>query len=615
MTSPDNTGWKFVDSCFHRTLLLDFMNPAASFMTFLRKLVMINGAVAACFGFFFLLSNIVILLGGNGTDQTLMNLMSSVAVFVSCVVAYVASYRTGDVADWMLSVLMWGSAAGGIFGAFSTVGFPYSVSLASFAIFAAICNMPFRLGYCFVLALIYVIYSYNTAAAIAGDRLPLMVGATLPRVFDTIFRNYLLGLLIFAVPVAACVLQMKHNKTMLATAEAANELSGCVAALLRAYDTDSVAKLLDEYAARGDADPALVATYRGLVENLNQYRPHLPNWMVQQRRDDDDDDDAGDECDSARTRSDASCSQRGRPTAGGGRSRAASTASRSNLESERWKVQSSSQVENVTDNLNAGVAPRSVTVALAVVDFGVSAVSGTARGGLVSAFADRVHQLAAATYCAVHSFVGDTVQLSWNATVKAVQPEVKAARFLARLQAAMKGDDGFLVGGAAAHGKVTTQFAGTGTVQALAISADWRATLRALTAFAATHRAMVVSEPMAIAAQHAVTCRPVEALSVAGATVVALEIVKERDDDNDEWMYVLAKTGGDTVGAALRSCLDGDYGAAVSALAALEEKAAEPLPTTVANLRRRAEAALRDPPPAFPVAACCCAAADATPSD
>jgi hypothetical protein len=238
--------WTFVGSCLHRTLLLDFMNPAAPFTTFLRKLVVINGAVAGCFGLGFLVLNVSVLIDGAGGDQTEMYVGISALTLASCLVAYVASYRAGVVADWVLSVLMWGSAVGGIFGVLSSVAFPFSVSLFSFAIFAAMCNMPFRAAYCFLLAGVYVIHAYNTAAAIADSGPLLLVGASLPKDFDTVFRNYLLGLVIFAVPVAACVLQMKHSNAMLATAEAANELSGCVAALLRAYDTDGVAKLLDE---------------------------------------------------------------------------------------------------------------------------------------------------------------------------------------------------------------------------------------------------------------------------------------------------------------------------------------------------------------------------------
>jgi hypothetical protein len=224
----------------------------------------------------------------------------------------------------------------------------------------------------------------------------------------------------------------------------------------------------------------------------------------------------------------------------------------------------------------------------------------------VSRFADAVHSLAAATHCAVHSFVGDAVQLSWNAAAKAVQPEVKAARFLARLRDEMAGDDTVTVAGAAMHGKATTQFAGTGAVQALAVSLGWRAALRALTAFAARHSAFVVAEPTAVAAQHAVTCRPVEALAVDGAVVVAHEVLAERDDDDDEWMYVLAKQGTDVVTEAFRLCLDGGYGAAVSKLAALDDGVDEVAPV-VGNLRRRAEAAMSAPPVTFAESACRCA--------
>jgi hypothetical protein len=486
---------------------------------------------------------------------------------------------------------MWGNGVGAILGQFSTGIFPYNIGAASFAIFASICDLPFRNVFFVLCAVIYMVCSYNTAALMTGNALLSVEGSNMPTMTN-VLTNYGFGLLIIAVPVVACVLQMKQQRMLLAKAEAANVLSACVAEMLRRYDTEGVSQLLLQYEAEDDHDPMLVETYRELVANLNQYRPHLPNWMVRLHGGGDDEDEDITPSESARSnRSRRSAMSRMSTTHS-----ALSVVSRARSGSVR-SGQSAARHE-MSDNLHAGPVPRHVTVAIAVIELAVAPeLSMSGRGSAMSRFADAVHSLAAATHCAVHSFIGDTVQLSWNATVKAVQPEVKAARFLARLKDAMKDDWSVTVGGAAMHGKAITQFAGTGAVQALAVSMEWRAALRALTTFAQRHSAFIVAEQTAAAAQHAVTSRPVDALAVADAVLVAHEVLVERNDDDDEWMYVLAKKGDDVVGDAFRLCLEGDYGGAVSKLAALaEDVATQP---TVSNLLRRAEAALANPPAHF----------------
>jgi hypothetical protein len=186
---------------------------------------------------------------------------------------------------------------------------------------------------------------------------------------------------------------------------------------------------------------------------------------------------------------------------------------------------------------------------------------------------------------------------------------VKAARFLCALKAALAGSDDISVAAAAMHGKATTQFAGTGAVQAVAISLPWRTELRTLMAFASRHRAFVVHHKTAAVASHACVTRAVEALQVldardatASETIVVHEVLAERgaDDDNDEWMYVLDKDGTDKVTAALNACVCGEYGAAMSLLEAVADTA-----STVESLKRRTEAALGNPPPTFAVGPCC----------
>jgi hypothetical protein len=398
----------------------------------------------------------------------------------------------------------------------------------------------------------------------------------------------------------ACVILTRQTLKLLHTAKTANDLSRHVAELLRNYDTDGVSGLLDEYCTLEDADPALVESYTALVGNLNKYRPHLPNWMVQRSDGSEEDVEMGSDRSTRSTRSTRSNMSR-----------------MSRSESRQSKGLSATATEKSNDRMCDMLPcgpPKKAAVAFAVLDFRTRAnvhLSAASRGAVVNCFVDRVHKIAAATHCAVHSFVGDTVQLSWNAAMRAVQPELKAVRFLCRLKAAMADDDDVSIAGAAMHGSATTQFAGTGTVQALAVSMPWRAALDVLFRFASAHRALVVDGALAAASKHVCSARAVDILAIPSddgrtAEAVVHEVLVEHDIDNDEWMYVLSKKEGrgeDIVSSAVAMCAQGDYGEAVQSLELAGDSS-----RLAAHLLRRAEEALQVHPAVFAAALCHCAA-------
>jgi hypothetical protein len=73
----------------------------------------------------------------------------------------------------------------------------------------------------------------------------------------------------------------KQHAAQVAAMKQAEQLSQRVAQHLRRYDTDAVEAELVEYREECEQpDAQLLENYGALVENLNQYRPHLPNWMV-----------------------------------------------------------------------------------------------------------------------------------------------------------------------------------------------------------------------------------------------------------------------------------------------------------------------------------------------
>jgi hypothetical protein len=580
-----------------RFVSLDLLNPTTPFLLFLRKLVVISGFIPALFALYILPFFIEGLIPGVAEDYApdragfvgyVVSMVSCIFIIVTGIVPYVAAQWTGGVPSWALCMVLYGTVAAGTLIAVSTPSFPICLWAAVYALFATLCELPGRNVYLAALVPFFALSAYNTCSLMDG-RAPFGVPGAQALPFETMLRDYSMALMGIALPVVACILQTKQHRNLLAAADAANRLSRDAAELLRNYDTAGVSHLLEEYAELPGADPALIASYTALVDNLNQYRPHIPNWMVGAHTEDNRsqiDDDTGSQRSTQSTRSHLSA-QSNQSAVSTGAPREA--------------------VPGVADGFNVTAAPKNVTVAFGIVDFQVADVLSTAaRGTAVSAFSDTVHRLAAATHCAVHSFVGDTVQLSWNATLRAVQPEVKAARFLCDLKAALAGNHDISVAAAAMHGKATTQFAGTGAVQAVAISLPWRSTLRTLMAFAIKHRTCVVHHKTASVASHTCAFRAVEALQLSVTTfetVLVHEVLAERDDDDDEWMYVLNKDGTDSVTAALNACVAGEYGAAMSLLEDVVDGT-----STVEHLKRRAEAALLCPPTSFAKQQCCEAA-------
>jgi hypothetical protein len=351
-------------------------------------------------------------------------------------------------------------------------------------------------------------------------------------------------------------------------------MSMTVAELLRRYDTDAVTDMLEEYGREPGADPRILASYTALVANLNEYRPHLPNWMV-----------ASEETQSS-----------------GGSSH------RTLAETETTRVSSTASCtprESVAVVSYGHQQRRIVNISYGLVEFGFAApLAGQRADAGLTAFVDRVHEWATATHASLHGFVGDVLQVSWNATHSVAQPEHKAGKFMAALVLWNRSADAEKVTAAAAvfSGTAECRFSGSGRVQALTVATTWRPTLQRCLQFAAHNRAVLMDSGTQAAASMYIETRAVEVVPpntdgvAAGAKPIELhEIVGEHEHDDDEWMYVLERSKESTdsarVTAALRAATTGDL---LGALHALDEvgDAAVGAARLVQRLRGRIEAAL-----------------------
>jgi hypothetical protein len=614
--------------CKH--VFLDLLCETDTFDTLLRKLLM-----SCSLGFFvhplaYFAYNIY-----TGTEQGFTpGIVGFIGACFCFMVVFGGSYgyahATGKMPDGLIDFWTLGTMCGMSFVTTCST-YPTLMPILAFLQMGAMCR-PRLLA----LALVWgacncVLAVWNTSVISANDAsyAPWHVpGTHIDNLVEHLMNN-LSNFLFIVVIMAAVILQASIIQKMLADAHASAALAKNVAEHLRKYDTDAVDAELAAYCdTTATPDPQLLETYAALVSNLNKYRPHIPNWLVHAESDEE----AAAEEESvllsgrgsrmtpsqpgstARvSRSNSNTSVAQSPIAP---SPTPSVAGIANSRSRRFSPGSSMNGSHTSLLATGGVmllselkTPR---IAFAQVDF---RATGEARHMAISRFVECAHQLAAATHCALHTFVGDTVQLSWNAATRAAQPEVKAVRFLIRLAAAVMTIDDIVATGAAMSGNATTQIAGTERVKALAVSIPWRRVLTGLATFARRNSTFVVDEATAAEANATCELQSVELLRFddrinvgnnRSCDIVVKEVLKERDNDNDEWMYVLEETSVvDPVTAALNMCVAGHYGDAVAALEKIA--ASQPLTApTLKHLRTRAVAALRSSPSHFALPVCAC---------
>jgi len=231
------------------------------------------------------------------------------------------------------------------------------------------------------------------------------------------------------------------------------------------------------------ADANLVASLETIVANLEAYRPHLPNWIIDSAPHSTTSEDAAKDFDDA--------------------SSVRSTRSSRNR-SPRTPRSSAQRRSQRLDDPNPE-AHRTAHVVRARLGFRVHRGASATTAAVASAFVDVVHAAARHTKAAVHSFIGDTVEVSWNAAAPAPAAKAKCARFLARIRSfAEREDDATAahvsVGGGAIACRGKVLMAGHGKQhQALLLSVgDYHEQLLSTLAYAgARHRAMLADAQIA----------------------------------------------------------------------------------------------------------------------
>jgi hypothetical protein len=129
---------------------------------------------------------------------------------------------------------------------------------------------------------------------------------------------------------------------------------------------------------------------------------------------------------------------------------------------------------------------------------------------------DALFNIAQMTKASIHSTVGDRVQLSWNATHRVAQPEVKAATFLLKLRETFRSkmSEGYTLAGACCSGlaEVHSVFSAATKQQALYIDAPWLPLLECCYNLATKHQALIIDSNTAAGAHYDVVAQAVDCI-------------------------------------------------------------------------------------------------------
>ena len=337
-----------------------------------------------------------------------------------------------------------------------------------------------------------------------------------------------------------------------------------------------------------------------MVHNLEAYRGHLPNWMLDaaMKSGGTESDEEGDlaHLGANHERASDDCrSQHGRSTS----SRHSDGSSSRNRLHE--SVRRSATGSDPAQKTPQGLATRHVARARIDVRFPAKdRIAVSTQLAVVNSLIDRVLALARSTHGAVHTFLGDSIQLSWNAAAPVAQPDVKAVRFLARARAmamsmmdehavatrspqpaaqlhqvdgstvtaadaevAPTADEALCISGAAITGSARVAMAGTGIQRMLYVNSEGAASALALAAALAQRTGSFLCDGASAEAAIDVVTRGVAAVACAGKpTPMELhEVIAENASGaSDEWLYVVrdmqnAGNPHETCTALLRSVL------------------------------------------------------------
>ena len=468
-----------------RVLYLNLLEPGDDFNQTLRKLVALTLAMtspfAAAGGAYWLVIGIVgDGLTDDGEDRAgagtviagIITLLTSVLLFGN----YIAVRRIRHVTDQHMTGIIYALLPLCCGLTFGLMDFDIRLLMMCVTLVAMISQSTHVILQTIFCVIIQFVSCYNEAYR----TLQLPGSIRKKTSLETLGEGCVITLVSIIVAVAV-YLQTRTHTRQVTSQHSAIEMSRTVVQLCRQYDTDGVTVALDKFQSSG-VDPELLREFRALRDNLDLYKPFLPNYVFHQE------DKAEDKLEGSGSGShghtpsslERSFDRSHRRSVSGGvtgvetpevldlddgslSEGSISKDSDSDLGgpssmSFLHRFAGSSTAQNVLrTRLATTMQAFTKKISLSLVDcrmlFGSERLAKGPEAVEVdlTRFVDSIYQAAQQTKGAVHSFVGDTVQVTWNAVSRVAQPEVSAAKFLCRVINAA-GGSGCCIGGVAFSG-------------------------------------------------------------------------------------------------------------------------------------------------------------------
>ena len=274
--------------------------------------------------------------------------------------------------------------------------------------------IPFNAACMFVVVLRVVNQATVNLLMIPGDA---SAGSLLPRL-----QGKIVTVVVFALMMKLFHSLRNEFHKKLDQSAAASTLAAVVAAKLAQYDTDAVDELLQQYADSAHVDLALLGPLKDINANLKKYRPHLPNYVLPGR--DDNDDTEGDLVTEEDARS-ADGAGGGLPARSAGFIPQSARSSQRGFLTHRDGTVAAEAPPSSLDQLSSSdVFIGKVSFCILKFDFDRSFDART-----TTALVLQLRESSQASAASLHSFVGDVLCASWNATKRVAKCESRACRF------------------------------------------------------------------------------------------------------------------------------------------------------------------------------------------
>eukprot|EP00759_Apiculatamorpha_spiralis_P034210 PhF_6_TR35370/c1_g2_i4/m.51372 len=454
----------------------------------IRKFTL-SGIVVLCpFGFIGGVYSVII-----GTTNTQIALTLNGVIWMIAAIVYTFLYAYvrihKEFPSWMADIVISTFATLIFVGYLSIDHQSFMTTITAINVFAIMLQTRNLRGHVILNVFMFLVWAYNTSIVPVASAPPLLLPIFTKDIEGLAFIFSGIGIMIYLMVMGGVHFQHKACMKAIRRANAARDMCATVTQRLIRYDTDSAKECLEEFRVNGldDMEPETFGALVNLVGNLEKYRPHLPSYVLV-TSESSDEDGGGDGHQGLKSPTSSILS--------GEFVRRPSHRSLNLGSMEEIREITTSEITTASNN---GTTPvvieiqlKEITKIALTAQWVAKYVDQAEYQRAMNRFVNRIHVLAQPTHATIHTFVGDTVHVSWNTSRRTVQHQSKAALFLAWLQKD-SGDENLRSYGAVSTGPARSFYAGD-RHSMLLVQTEWEGRMWTLHGLAVRYSACVMCQ-------------------------------------------------------------------------------------------------------------------------